>query len=129
MLEFTALARFQRGSPRRLRQVADMVRGKNALEALRIIEGVPRGGAPLLARLIRSARANAMKQDDEKKLGINADRLIISELQVNGGPTIKRMRPMSMGRSGRIRKRTAHVTVKLTDPLAGIANAARAERE
>lgn len=117
MYEFKASARFQRISPRRVRMVADLVRRKNVLTALNLLSGVKKGGATLIASVIRSARANAIKLDEEKKLNINPDRLVVSDLQVNGGPIMKRSRPMSMGRSGRIRKRTSHISVVLTDPL------------
>lgn len=114
-MSFTATLKYRRGSPRRLRLAADLVRGKNVMEALEILTTMPKGGAALLAEAIRSARANAIEMDKHKNLRINPDRFVIAELLVDGGPIIRRFRPMSMGRSGRIRKRTAHITVVLDE--------------
>lgn len=116
-MEFTATARFTRTSPRRTRLVANLIRGKNVLEALDILIGTPKAASDILARVVRSARANAIEMDKHKNLKINPDRFVIRELLVDGGPMLKRSRPMSMGKSGRIRKRTAHITVVLAEPV------------
>lgn len=128
MYEFRASARYQRCSPRRMRFVAELVRRKNVLVAMNILTGLKQAGAALLLKVVKSARANAIKMDEEKKLSINPDRLVIVDLQVGGGPIMKRSRPMSMGRSGRIRKRTTHVTVVLADPLGGMPGATGREK-
>lgn len=117
-MEFTATARYARLSPRRTRLVADMIRGKNVLEALDILALTPKGASAALAAVVRSARANAIEMDKQKSLRLNPDRFVIRALTVDGGPILRRFRPMSMGRSGRIRKRTAHITVVLGDPVA-----------
>ncbi len=117
-MEFSATARYTRISPRRTRLVADMIRGKNVLEALDILALTPKGASAILADVVRSARANAVEMDKQKNLRVNPDRFVIQTLTVDGGPMLKRFRPMSMGRSGRIRKRTAHITVVLAEPTA-----------
>jgi len=124
-MSFSATLKYRRGSPRRLRLAADLVRGKNVLEAIEILATMPKGGAAILVEAIRSARANAIEMDKKKNLRINPDRFVIADLQVNGGPIIRRFRPMSMGRSGRIRKRTSHVTVVLDERSAALKRAGR----
>ena len=114
-MNFSATARFQRISPRRVRMVGDLIKGKNVLVALDILTGTKKAGAELLHSVIKSARANAIEMDKQKNLRINPDRFVVRELQVDGGPMMKRFRPMSMGRAGRIRRRTTHVTVVLAE--------------
>ncbi len=114
-MNFTATARYRRISTRRVRMVADLVRGRNVLDAMAILRATKKAGAPILEEVIRSARANAIEMDKQKNLRINPDRFVVSELTIDGGPIMRRFRPMTMGRSGRIRKRTTHVTVVLSD--------------
>lgn len=120
MNEFSATARFQRIAATRVRDVSKLIRGKNVLVALDILSGVKNKGALLLTKIIRSARSNALHLDEQKRLSVNADRLVISSLMIDEGPTQHRWRPMSMGRAGRIRKRTSHVTVVLKEPAGEI---------
>lgn len=117
MNEFKATAKFKRISPFRARYVGKLVRGKNVNRALEILSGTPNKSAGIIASIIRSAKANAVHMDEEKKLNIDADQLVITDLVINGGPIIHRWRPMSMGRAGRIRKRTSHITVVLSEPV------------
>lgn len=120
MNEFRATLRYQRISPRKARIIGDMIRGKNVLRALDILSGSKHKAAEILTGVVRSARANAVKADEDKNLSINPDTLVISELLINGGPIMRRFRPMSMGRAGRIRKRTSHITVTLREPRGGL---------
>ncbi|RMH55780.1 MAG: 50S ribosomal protein L22 [Candidatus Hydrogenedentota bacterium] len=117
-MEFRAVAKYRRISPRKLRFVAKRIRGLNVMKALLLLDTIPNRGARILKEVIKSARANAVDLDSKKDLGINADRLFISRLVVDGGPTLRRYRPMSMGRAGRIRKRTSHISVTLEEPAA-----------
>lgn len=112
---FSATAKWERISTRRVQMVGEMIRGKNVLEALDMLSQTKKAGALVLAGVIKSARANAIEMDKKKNLRINPDRFVIADLQINGGPMMKRFRPMSMGRSGRIRKRTTHITVTLSE--------------
>jgi large subunit ribosomal protein L22 len=114
-MTFTASARYRRISTRRVRLVGQLIRGKNVLDALTILSGTPKAGAAVLREVVQSARANAIEMDRQKNLRINPDRFVVSELQINEGPALKRFRPMSMGRAGAIRKRTTHVTVVLSE--------------
>jgi len=88
-----------------------MVRGKPVEEALNILHFSPRAASVPLEKLIRSALANLLQQEGSKK--IDTDDVIVRELVVNGGPTLRRFMPRAMGRATRIRKRTSHIRVTL----------------
>ncbi len=105
----SASARYVRISPRKLRLVADLVRGKKADEARTVLAFTPRSGARIVDKVIASAVANAENNND-----LSGDELYISSIYVNEGPTLKRWRPRAMGRASRINKRTSHITVELT---------------
>lgn len=110
----SASARFVRISVRKMNQVADVVRRKTADDALDILTFVPKKGAKILHKIIRSAVANAEMNHD-----MSAEDLVVDEIHVEQGPTMKRFRPCPMGRAARIRKRTSHTTVILKeDPTA-----------
>ena len=103
-----ATAKYVRISPRKLRLVADTVRGKEIADARATLAFITKGGSKVVEKLISSAVANAENNRD-----LSEDELYISSIFVNEGPTMKRYRPRAMGRAGRIRKRTSHVTVEL----------------
>lgn len=110
-MQARARAKYVRISPRKTRLVARELRGKTVDEAMRLLKFVAKDSAPILGKLLKSAQANAA----QKNAGLDESTLMISEVQVDGGPIMWRMRPMSMGRSGRIRRRTSHITVTVTD--------------
>jgi large subunit ribosomal protein L22 len=95
-------------SSKKVALVAALVRGKNVSEALTILKFIPKRSAPVLAKLIASAVANA-----ENNLKQNPENLVISKLLVDEGQTLKRGRPISRGRWHQIKKRTSHITVEL----------------
>jgi large subunit ribosomal protein L22 len=101
-----ATAKYIRVSPRKARQVVDMIRGKSVQEAQAILSLTPRGAAPIVRKVLDSAVANA-----EHNHEIPADELVVAKAFVDEGPTLKRFRPRAMGRASRIRKRTSHITV------------------
>lgn len=103
-----AQARFVRTSPRKVRLVIDMIRGKRVNEALSLLEYTPKAAARTVAKLLNSAKANAAE-----KPGADKGELYIKEAWVNAGPTLKRLRPRAMGRAVLIRKRTCHVKIVL----------------
>ena len=105
----TATARFVRISARKLRLVCDLVRGKSIAEARSVLAFTPRGGSIVVEKVLLSAVANA-----ENNLDLSGDELYISSIYVNEGPTLKRFRARAMGRASRIRKRTSHITVIVT---------------
>ena len=109
-MEVTARLRYLRMSPKKVRLVADLIRGKNVNEALTILNLSVKKAAKPLKKLLESAIANA-KQTGK----MDIDNLYISHLTVDEGPTFKRFRPRAMGRATIIRKRTSHITIKLKE--------------
>jgi large subunit ribosomal protein L22 len=103
-----AKMRFLRIAPRKVRLVADLVRGKHVEEALNILQFAGKSSAKPIAKLVKSAVANADAQG-----GVNVDKLFISKIWADGGPVIKRFMPRAMGRATPILHRTSHVTVEL----------------
>jgi len=105
----SATLRFLRMAPRKVRLVADHVRGMPVGPALALLKYTPNAAAKPLAKLLRSAVANA-----ESKGGrVDVDALVVKTLTVDGGPKMRRFMPRAMGRAFRIEKRTSHVYVEL----------------
>lgn len=93
-------------SPRKVRLVLDLVRGKYVDDAVAILRGTPNRAARVVEKLVRSASANA-----ENNMGLHRDGLKVGGCFADGGPTLKRIQPRAMGRAYRVIKRTSHVTV------------------
>ena len=110
VLEAVATLRFARISPRKVKIVADLIRGKKVDEALAIVKFTPKALAEIIEKLLKSAIANA-----ENNHSMNRGNLVINEIYANQGPTLKRVRPASKGSASRIRKRTSHITIKLRE--------------
>lgn len=96
-------------SPRKMRMVADMIRGERVNTALNILKFEPKEGAARLQKLLLSAISNWQSKNEDEKLE-DAD-LYIKEIRVDGGRILKRLRPAPQGRAHRIRKRSNHVTI------------------
>lgn len=111
-MEVKASHKFARISARKARLVADMIRGKSVDEALIMLENTRKRVACFLEKLIKSAVANAIENEET---GADAGDLFIKSIFVNEGPTLKRWRPRAMGRATRINKRTSHLHVVLND--------------
>ncbi len=109
-MEAKAEARYIRVSPRKVRQVVDLIRHKDIDEALVILKFCPKGCAAYVKKVVDSAVANAERNHD-----MDRDRLYVAETYVNEGPTLKRFRHRAMGRASRIRKRTSHIVVVLEE--------------
>jgi len=103
-----ALLKNYRQSPRKVRLVADLVRGKKVSDALVKLQFLPKRASGAMIKLIESARANA-----ENNFKVSTTDLIIKEITVNDGPTLKRSNPVSRGRAHPINKRTSHILVTL----------------
>lgn len=101
-----AVLRRFRQSPRKVRMVADMIRGRRVGDALSILRFQERKAAKMLSKVLGSAIANAT--ENEKA---DADKLVVSHVSIDPGPVEKRWLARSMGRANRINKRTSHVTV------------------
>ena len=106
-----ASAMFSRIAPRKARMIADLVRGRDADEAIQLLSFTQKSGAPVLRKIIESAVANA--QQAGKDLG-DAETLRVSRAVVDNGPTIKRFQPRAQGRAFSIHKRMSHITVAVT---------------
>lgn len=111
MLQARARARFVRGSARKMRQVVDLVRGKPVNEALNMLSVLPKSAALPVRKTVQSAAANALAAEGTAHL--KTEDLRIARITVDGGPSMKRIRPMGMGRAYRINKPLCHLTVVL----------------
>lgn len=109
MLEARCLTRFIRVAPRKMRLLADLVRGRKVNDALEVLQFSPKSAARPVEKAIRSALANLLQ--DEGAKDINVDDAFVRTVFVDGGPTMKRYTPRAMGRATVIRKRTSHLTV------------------
>lgn len=109
-MEAKAVVRHVRMSPRKMRIVANMVRGKRVDEAMGLLKLLPKKGAYVIRKLLISAVANAEQQGE-----VDVDKLLVRDCNVDNGPILKRWMPRSMGRANRIQRRTSHVTVVVKD--------------
>ena len=101
-----AIAKYVRMSPMKIGIVLDLIRGKNANEALAILKYTPKDAAVVVSKVLQSAVANA-----EDKYSLEKDKLYVSEAYAGQGPTLKRFQPHSQGRAFSIKKRSSHVTI------------------
>lgn len=108
--EAVATLKNARISARKVKIVADLIRGKDAKEALAIVKFTPKAASEILEKLLKSAIANA-----ENNHNMASDKLYIAEIYANQGPTMKRIRPAAKGSAVRIRKRTSHITIVLRE--------------
>ncbi|MGI5901636.1 MAG: 50S ribosomal protein L22 [Desulfitobacteriia bacterium] len=109
-METKAVAKYVRISPRKVRQVIDLIRGKKVDEAMAILKYTPKGSTEPVSKVLKSAVANA-----EHNLELSPDELYVTKAFVDQGPTLKRIKPRAQGRADRIRKRTSHITVFVGD--------------
>lgn len=108
-MEFQARLRHLQSSPQKVRLVADQIRGLGVQEAVDLLALSEKRAARPLAKLVKSAIANAEDRDEN----VDVDRLFVKEIFVDGGPALKRIWFTTMGRAYRKLKRRSHVTVKL----------------
>jgi len=109
MMKGTATLRFARVSAQKARLVADVVRGKGASDAVRLLAYLPKKSAPLIKKLIESAVANVEHQNQD----VDVDTLFVESIEVNKGPGLRRFRPRAQGRATPVVKNTAHITVTI----------------
>ncbi len=114
MTTITAHHKNARMSARKVRLVADMVRGKYADDALNILQFQPQRGARMLEKVIKSAVGNAADPDQNNGKSFRIDELVLTDVRIDGGPMFKRIRPRARGMAFMIKKRTSHITVGLT---------------
>ena len=109
-MESKAKLKYARISPRKVRRIADLVKGKKAGDAMINLGFLPHKGGKMLAKILKSAMANA-----EQKKAADPESMRISNILVDQGPTMKRMLPRAMGRADMIKKRTSHITLFLEE--------------
>ncbi len=114
-MAFVSTHRFARISPRKVRPLADMVRGKFVDEALDILRYQPQRGARMLEKVIRSAMANAQDPDQNPGRIVEEQNLFLAEVCIDGGPMFKRVRPRARGMSFLIKKRMSHIRVGIEE--------------
>ena len=109
-MEAKAHLKYARISPRKVKIVLDLIRGKDVAQAMAILKNTPKSASEYLTKLLRSAVANA-----ENNFNMDASKLYVSECFVCPGPTLKRIMPRAKGSADRILKRTSHVTLVLKE--------------
>ena len=108
-MEAKSIHKYIGTSPRKMRLVVDLIRGKSVDQAIEILHFSPKHSSKDAEKVLRSAVSNLMNKDDNTKHEVSD--LFVKEAFVNGGPTLKRISPAPMGRAYRIRKRSNHVTI------------------
>jgi len=114
-MEVKASLQNYRVSPFKARLLADQIRGKGVEEALTLLTLSPKRFATPLAKLVRSAVANAEQKNELQSSGIDIDNLVVSTVKVDEGPSLWRIRPRAQGRASWIQKRTSHITLVLSE--------------
>ncbi len=110
-MEAKAKARFVRVTPQKARRVVDLIRGKQAGEAVAVLRFAPQAAGETVLKVVESAIANAREGAKRANERLDEQDLYISEVYVDEGPTLKRFRPRAQGRASQILKRTSHITV------------------
>jgi len=110
-MEARAIAKYMRISPQKVKKIAQVVKGKKVEAGLDILKFMPQKASGMVHKIINSAVSNATIKDDN----IDVDDLIIKNIYVDQGPTLKRFRARARGRGTRILKRTSHITVILSE--------------
>ncbi|MFJ8237389.1 50S ribosomal protein L22 [Ureibacillus sp. NPDC094379] len=114
MTQAKAIARTVRIAPRKVRLVVDLIRGKQIGEAVAILRHTPKAASPVVEKVLKSAVANA-----EHNYELDVNNLVVSEIFVDEGPTLKRFRPRAQGRASAINKRTSHITIVVSEKKEG----------
>jgi large subunit ribosomal protein L22 len=104
-----------RVSARKARLLADQIRGRGVEDALTILDLSPKGFARPLAKLVRSALANAEEKNSRDQAGIDIDNLVVAKITVDQGPSMWRIQPRAQGRATWVQRRTSHVRVELSE--------------
>lgn len=110
-MEAIAKAKHIRMSPRKAREVANLVKGKNAVLAEAQLGFMPNKPAKYIAKVLHSAIANAEDLAQRDNLSLDRDNLYVKSIMIDQGPSLKRFKPRAMGRADRMLHRTSHITV------------------
>ena len=114
-MEAKAITKYVRISPYKARHVTRLIQGKPVTEALAVVDLMPRKAAELVGKTLRSAVANAENNVKEGETAITVDKLFVKEALIGEAPTLKRFRPKARGSAGRIRKRSSHIRIVVSD--------------
>jgi len=112
-MEARAIKRYTPGSPRKMRLVVDLIRGKSVNEALNILHFSPKHSSKIVEMTLRSAVSNLANKTDSGK--VDEKSLLVKSVFVDGGPVLKRMLPAPQGRAYRVRKRLNHLTIVVAE--------------
>jgi large subunit ribosomal protein L22 len=110
-MEAKAQARYVRVTPQKARRVVDLIRGRQATEAVAVLQFAPQAAGEPVLKVVQSAIANARVKADRASEPFDERLLVVQTAFVDEGPTMKRFRPRAQGRAYRINKRTSHITV------------------
>ena len=122
MLEARAINRYVNSSPRKMRLVIDLIRGKSVPEAISILHFSPKSPSKVAEKVLRSAVSNIQNKDESGRMELET--LFVKEAYVNGGPSLKRMLPAPMGRAYPILKRSNHITIVVAQKAVKVKKAA-----
>ena len=114
-MEARAITKYVRVSPFKAREITRNIQGKPVEAALALVDVSPRKAARLVGKTLRSAVSNA--ENDERATNVSAGDLVVKEAVIGEGPTMRRFRPKARGMVGRIRKRTSHIRVVVSDEI------------
>jgi large subunit ribosomal protein L22 len=112
-MEVRAVSKYVRMSPRKIRRVGELIKGEPVDRALGILQLTQKAAAKALYKTLKSAASNAIASEGTAKLKV--ENLFVKDIQIDSGPTWKRIRPVGMGRAYMIRKRTAHIGITLIE--------------
>ena len=115
-MEAVARVRHIRVTPMKARRVVNLIRGKQASEAMAILKFAPQAASEPIFKLVQAAVANAKVKADASNTFLNEDDLFVSAAFVDEGTTLKRFQPRAQGRAFQILKRTSHITVVVATP-------------
>jgi large subunit ribosomal protein L22 len=121
-MEAKAQARYIRVTPMKARRVVDLIRGKQAVQALAVLDFAPQAASEPVRKVVASAIANARVKAEQASQPFDERLLVVQAAYVDEGPTMKRFRPRAQGRAYRINKRTSHITVVVAPRVAKTSN-------
>lgn len=114
-MESRAVSKYVRMSPRKLRRVAELIKGEQVEKALNILTFTHKAASKALFKTLKSAASNAIASEGSAK--VKVENLYVKNVTIDGGPTMKRIRPQSMGRAYVIRKRSAHIDIVVAEKI------------
>jgi large subunit ribosomal protein L22 len=128
-MEARAISKYNRQSPRKMRLVIDLIRGKSVGEAYAILQFTKKKAGEQIDKTLRSAVANAKAKADQAGEYVDVDELVVTEAYVNEGPRLKRWRAAAMGRAAPIAHPTSHIIVVVGTETADGRTASRSRRD